>query len=114
RTASEKNFYFLRYADVIMIIAEAANELGNNEQAITHLNMIKTRAGLPQVSGLNQTQIRELIMEERAREFVGEFQRKWDLSRWNKLAQAMKSIEADNAAGAKNVQAHHVLFPIPY
>jgi len=114
RTASEKNFYFLRYADVIMIIAEAANELGNNGQAITHLNMIKNRAGLPQVSGLNQGQLRDLIMEERAREFVGEFQRKWDLSRWDKLTQAMKNIEADNADGAKNVKAHHVLFPIPY
>lgn len=114
RTASDKNFYFLRYADVIMIIAEAANELGNNGQAITHLNMIKNRAGLPQVSGLNQGQLRDLIMEERAREFVGEFQRKWDLSRWGKLTQAMKNIEVDNADGAKNVKAHHILFPIPY
>lgn len=115
RTASEKNFYFLRYADVIMILAEAANELGNTSEAITYLNMIKTRAGVSEVDGnLNQGQLRDLIMEERAREFVGEFQRKWDLSRWNKLVDAIHAISIDNSDGAKNVRPHHVLFPIPY
>ncbi len=115
RTASEKNFYFLRYADVIMILAESANELGNTAEAITYLNMIRTRSGLSEAAdNLNQGQLRELIMEERAREFVGEFQRKWDLSRWNKLVDAIEKISTDNVDGAKNVQPHHVLFPVPY
>lgn len=115
RTASEKNFYFLRYADVIMILAEAANELGNTGEAVTYLNMIRQRAKAELASAsLSQPQMREAIMEERAREFVGEFQRKWDLSRWNKLADAMRSVQDDNAAGIKNVKPHHVLFPIPY
>src|SRR5690606_38702167 len=117
RTASEKNLYFLRYADIIMILAEASNELGNTDEAITFVNMIKGRAkaDLLKIGGnLNQEQVREVIMEERAREFVGELQRKWDLSRWDKLVDAMQSISQDNADGAKNVQPHHVLFPIPY
>ncbi|MGO1242874.1 MAG: RagB/SusD family nutrient uptake outer membrane protein [Sphingobacterium sp.] len=115
RTASEKNFYFLRYADVIMILAEAANELGNTGEAVTYLNMIRQRAKADLASAsLSQPQLREEIMEERAREFVGEFQRKWDLSRWNKLTDAMRSVQGDNAAGIKNVKPHHVLFPIPY
>jgi starch-binding outer membrane protein, SusD/RagB family len=117
RTASEKNLYFLRYADVIMTLAEAANELGNTADAITYINMIRGRAKadlLKASDNLNQEQLRELIMEERALEFVGEFQRKWDLSRWNKLVDAVQSISIDNADGAKNVQIHHALFPIPY
>lgn len=117
RTASEKNFYFLRYADVIMIMAEAANELGNTDEAITYVNMIKGRAkaDLLELGGhLNQEEMREVIMEERAREFVGEFQRKWDLSRWGKLVEAIQQISQDSPDGAKNVKPHHVLFPIPY
>lgn len=117
RTASEKNFYFLRYADVIMILAEAANEMGNTAEAVAHINMIKGRAKaeLLEVGGkLSQEQLREVIMKERAREFVGEFQRKWDLSRWGKLVEAIQRIANDSQDGAKNVQAHHALFPIPY
>ena len=98
-----------------MILAESANELGNTAEAITYLNMIRTRSGLSEAAdNLNQGQLRELIMEERAREFVGEFQRKWDLSRWNKLVDAIEKISTDNVDGSKNVQPHHVLFPVPY
>lgn len=116
RTASEKNLYFLRYADVIMTLAEAANEMGNTADAVGHLNRIRQRANvdLVDVGSVNQTQLRKLIQEERAREFVGEFQRKWDLSRWGNLVDAVQRIEDDNAEGARNVQAHHALFPIPY
>ena len=114
RTASEKNLYFLRYADVIMILAEASNELGNSE-AITYLNMIEKRAGLPDLdNSSSQQQIRSFIMDERAREFVGEFQRKWDLGRWNKLVDALSAISSENVNGAKNVKPYHSLFPIPY
>jgi len=63
---------------------------------------------------LDQVQMRKVIMDERAREFVGEFQRKWDLSRWNKLVDALQSVVQDNAEGARNVKNHHSLFPIPY
>lgn len=116
RTASEKNLYFLRYADVIMIMAEAANEMGNAADAVMHLNVIRQRANvdLIETAGVNQTQLRQLIQEERAREFVGEFQRKWDLSRWGTLVEAMRRIKEDNDDGAGNVRAHHALFPIPH
>src|SRR5690606_33718858 len=99
RTASEKNLYFLRYADVIMTLAEAANEMGNTADAVGHLNRIRQRANvdLVDVTSVNQTQLRKLIQEERAREFVGEFQRKWDLSRWGNLVDAVQRIKHDNA-----------------
>jgi len=117
RTASEKNFYFLRYADVIMVLAEAANELGNVPDAIRYTNLIRARAKAPLLDpseNLTKADLRAFIMEERAREFVGEFQRKWDLSRWGELVDAIQSIRQDSEDGAKNVKPHHALFPIPY
>ncbi len=115
RTTSEKNLLFLRYADVIMILAESANELGNTGEAIANLNLIRARAKAELASAnMTQGQLRNEIMEESAREFVGEFHRKWDLSRWGKLVEAMQKIEEDNADGIKNVQPYHGLFPIPY
>lgn len=115
RTSSAKDFYFLRYADVIMTAAEAANETGNTAQAILELNKIEERAGLPDLNGsMNQQQLRSFIMDERAREFVGEFQRKWDLDRWGKLSDALQSVAEENASGAQNVKPFHKLFPIPY
>lgn len=53
-------------------------------------------------------------MDERGREFVGEFQRKWDLSRWGKLVDAMQDISNENAEGANNVKPYNAFFPIPY
>lgn len=117
RTASEKNLYFLRYADVIMVLAEAANELGIMDEAVNYVNMIKGRAKADLLeidANLSQEDMRKVIMEERAREFVGEFQRKWNLSRWGTLVDAIERISQDSADGAKNVRPHHVLFPIPY
>src|SRR5690606_41693102 len=116
RSASEQNLSFLRDADVIMTLAEAAKEMGNTADAVGHLHRIRQRANVDLVdaTSVKQTQRRKLIQEERAREFVGEFQRKWDLSRWGNLVDAVQRIEDDNAEGARNVQAHHALFPIPY
>ena len=52
-------------------------------------------------------------MKERAIEFAGEFQRKWDLVRWGKLVEAVKLVAADNPKGATNIKPEYALFPIP-
>jgi len=115
RTNSAKNLYFLRYADVLMTYAEAANELGKTADAIGALNQIEERAGLGDLdASMSQTALRQFIMDERAREFVGEFQRKWDLARWGKLVDDIQLIAGENPNGAKNVKAFNALFPIPY
>jgi hypothetical protein len=63
---------------------------------------------LPNLSGLNYTQFKERLLNERRLEFVGEGQRWFDLVRFNQLESAVK------AAKSKAIpMAFHKLFPIP-
>lgn len=112
---SGKNLYFQRYSDVLLILAEALNEQNKTADALTWINKVRREHGglTTELSGLNQSQVRAVIMKERAIEFVGEFQRKWDLGRWGTLVDAVKSVAADNPIGAANVKATNALFPVP-
>lgn len=114
RRASEKNLYFMRFAEILLIYAEAANELGQTAEAIVQLDRIRLRSGLDALNMGSQSEIRQYIMDERARELVGEFQRRWDLMRWGTLVEAVQSTAEDNPAGAQNVRAYHKYFPIPF
>ncbi|MBS1662824.1 MAG: RagB/SusD family nutrient uptake outer membrane protein [Bacteroidetes bacterium] len=110
---SGKDLYVLRYADVLLMLAEAYNEQGNTAGSIQYLNMIRKRAGLADLAaGLSQDDLRKQVMKERGIEFVGEFQRKWDLVRWGKLQEAIQSIAYDNPTGAVNIKPYMNLFPI--
>jgi hypothetical protein len=112
---SGKDLYFMRYADVLLILAEAMNEQGNASGAIPYINQVRSvHGGLVGIAaGTVQSDVRNIIMKERAIEFVGEFQRKWDLIRWGTLVSAVKSVSADNPLGALNVKSTNNLFPIP-
>ena len=111
--ASGKDLYVLRYVDVLLMLAEAYNEQGNPAGSIQYLNMVRERAGLADLpAGPSQDDLRKEIMKERGIEFVGEFQRKWDLVRWGKLQEAIKSIAYDNPTGAANIKPYMDLFPI--
>lgn len=109
---SGKNLTVLRFVEAYLILAEAENELGNSGPAHTWINKVRERAGLDNLEGLSQTQMRDAIMKERGIEFCGEFQRKWDLLRWGKLIETVKSVAADNPEGAANIQSYHLLYPI--
>jgi hypothetical protein len=112
---SGKDMYFLRYADVLLILAEAENEQGNTTGALQWINKVRLEHGglAAQLAGLGQGDIRNVLFTERAIEFAGEFQRKWDLGRWGKLVDAVKSVAADNPKGAANVKPEFALFPVP-
>lgn len=55
------NFVIYRYADVLLKKAEALNEMGRSDQAAVPLNIVRKRAGLPEVSGLSQETMRERL-----------------------------------------------------
>ena len=78
------NWPLIRYSDVILMHAEAENELGNYSAAITDLQMLYTGRGLSTslIPNTNQSGLREFIRDERSREFAGEGIRKYDLFRW--------------------------------
>ncbi len=86
------NFPIFRYADVLLMFAEAKNEVdGPIDSVYTYLRAIRKRAGIleglsPNLygipDGLTQSQMRELIRNERRVEMAFEEQRFWDLRRW--------------------------------
>ena len=110
----------LRYADVLLMYAEAVNEGGAPVAAMTAeqaLNAVRTRAGIGAVSGLSTAAFRDSVWLERRREFLFEGQRWFDLSRWGVLNSAMlaKTTElATIAPGETTVHgASSNLLPIP-
>ncbi|WP_344977592.1 RagB/SusD family nutrient uptake outer membrane protein [Compostibacter hankyongensis] len=111
-TASGKDLYVLRYADVLLMLAEAYNEQGNTTESLKYINQIRERAGLADLSGVSQEGIRTELFKERAIEFVGEFQRRYDLVRWGKLEDAVKSVADENTVGAANFKSYMKLYPI--
>lgn len=114
RTNSGLNSIVYRMAEAYLIYAEAENELnGPTDAAYEKINTIRRRAGLPDLHGLTQEQFREAIMNERKWELGFEFTRRWDLNRWGKLVEAVKSNATSNPEGAANVRPYHQLCPIP-
>lgn len=76
----------LRIEEAYLIIAESLNELNDVNGALTNLNRIRNRAGLSSISGISQSQFRNVLEEERNHEFFTEFgHRFFDLKRWGKL-----------------------------
>jgi hypothetical protein len=87
------NFRVIRYADVLLLQAEALNELGQTAAAVPLVNQVRARVGLAPVSTANsgsQTALRLYMRDERGRELAGEGQRWFDINRWGLL---------DNQAG---------------
>lgn len=79
------NYSLYRYAEVLLIYAEALNEVEpTNSQIAWAVNQVRERAGLPGVDHLlgNQEAMREKIREERRHEFVCEHKRYFDILRW--------------------------------
>lgn len=75
--------HILRYADVLLMKAEALNE-SSAAGADVPLNRVRDRAGLAPVSGLSAQALRTLIRKERRRELGFEFQRFFDVMRYGK------------------------------
>ncbi|MGZ3851551.1 MAG: RagB/SusD family nutrient uptake outer membrane protein [Flavisolibacter sp.] len=94
----------LRYADVILMKAEAANEMGDGATAATMLEMIRARARagnnsvLPPIAFVNQTQMRQAIKDERRWEFAMEGYRFYDLVRWGDAQSVLGPLGYTNRA----------------
>lgn len=87
KNQSTTPYHIIRYADILLIKAEAINEMGGTE-AITNAAMevdkVRMRAGLAPTSATTQTDLREVIRNERRKELGFEFHRFFDLMRWGK------------------------------
>ncbi|MFT3701735.1 MAG: RagB/SusD family nutrient uptake outer membrane protein [Agriterribacter sp.] len=81
-----------RYADILLLKAEADARLGNIPDALSNLNAVKTRAGIPEFTRDDQPTVIEEVLEERRRELIGEFHRVYDLVRLGRLHEYNSSI----------------------
>lgn len=118
---TNNNWPVYRYADVLLLLAEALNEQNKSAEALPHLNLVRNRAGLPNVSNTNQAALRDIILKERRVELA------FENHRWLDLVRTGKAIEVMTAYGAKmklqysylgsetyNVTADKFIFPIPF
>ena len=117
------NYIFFRYADVLLMYAEASLEAGDKPTAIEYLDMVRTRGdNMPSINdtypqGITESQLREIIRRDRRIELAFEDKRWWDILRWkicdgengvmNKPIGGMK-IEDTNGDGVWEYNYHEV------
>lgn len=111
-TDGPSDFVVLRYADVLLMLAETENELGNITSAANYLNMIRTRAGLLNTTVISQVGLRDAIDLERRLELVGEGHRWFDLLRTGTTLTVMNKWFKDNNI-LITIDQHNLLMPIP-
>lgn len=111
---SSNNIIYLRLADIILLKAEALNELNNLTDAATELNKIRARVNLDPVNPGTQAEMRLAIEKERMLELALEGHRWFDLKRTGRALNVMK------AAGTRKpnqtysyIDANDLLWPIP-
>ncbi len=111
---SSKNTPIIRYAEVLLIYAEALSQHeGASAAAYAALDEVRTRAGLEPLAdiapGLNKEDFREAVYEERRKELVYEYQRWFDLARRGPAYY----VATLKAAGKNSAAPRHVHFPTP-
>ncbi|MBE7171637.1 MAG: RagB/SusD family nutrient uptake outer membrane protein [Williamsia sp.] len=101
---SRANWKVIRYADVILMYAEALNENGKTAEALTWLNKVRARAGVAAYSGLSQDDAREKIYLERRLELSMEGHRWFDLVRTGRAYTTMAPL---------GMKPYMTVFPVP-
>jgi hypothetical protein len=108
---TDLNWPIYRYAEVLLMYAEAENEaVGPDASASTQINAVRRRAQLPDLpTGLSQDQFRDSVRVERSHELAFESKRLFDLKRWGTFA----SVLSNDPVARTGVQPYHMLMPIP-
>lgn len=112
-TYSQNDWVLIRYADVLLMLAEIENELsGPTNIVYKAINDIRQRAGtslLP--AGLNKDSMRERIRRERRVELAFEGQRYFDLKRWKIAKQVLNAVQ--DGLITYSFEDKHYLWPLP-
>lgn len=111
RLAEKGNIVLLRLPAVILLQAEAENELGNVEAAKILVNQVRNRAKMGNVTATTQDAMRLAIEKERRLELCFEGYRWWDLKRTGRAIQVMKS--AKDIQNTYNVTEQRLVWPVP-
>lgn len=76
------NVMHLRLADIILLRAEALNNIGNTAEAVVLLNQVRARVELAPTTAVSQSEVKLAILKERRLELLVENNRYWDLQRY--------------------------------
>ncbi len=105
---SPVNYRVIRFSDILLMYAEALNEMGRTSEAYAPLNRVRNRVGLPGAAeGMSQSAFRDAVYHERRVELALEGQRWFDLVRTGRALDVMSADERIN------IQPKHLVFPIP-
>lgn len=123
------NAPILHYSDVLLMIAEAENEINPEPTALAYecIDEVRNRAHITPLTGSNLTkeEFRDAVKKERAMELCFEGIRRWDLIRWGDFYQAMNRMPADYvsqpgwgtnykyAANYYTVPVYYNYYPVP-
>ena len=120
---STRPVVIFRFSDVYLVAAEAAFKAGDLDNAANMLNVVRQRAAYRSTNSQAQNDAAaaavtitaadvtlDFILDERTREFYGEWQRWWDLARTQSL---VRRVQEWNPEAAPYIQAFHELRPIP-
>ncbi|HEX7755432.1 MAG TPA: RagB/SusD family nutrient uptake outer membrane protein [Niabella sp.] len=112
---SATNVAIIRYADVLLLHAEAENELnGPTAKAYQSVNRVRNRAGLPNLpQGLTKDQFRDSVYLDRRLELVFEYQRWFDLIREKDASGNGILVKSLHEVGKTNASEKNNLYPIP-
>lgn len=114
---SPGNIVLLRYADVVLMAAEAAIILGDNAKATTYINMVRKRArdcGVGTVpANLSGTITLEQLISERRREFAFEGRRYHDMVRWRIAAEILNGSETPGGFPIVFTSPKNDFMPLP-
>lgn len=111
---SSQNYIFIRLADILLLKAEALNELGDLAGAAQLVNQIRNRVNLANTTAANQADMRLAIEKERRLEFAFEGIRWFDLKRTGRAITVMNAaVGANNENLGYQLSENHLVWPIP-
>lgn len=117
---SGADWYVLRFADILLMYAEALNEAsqGPTSEAYTYVNMVRQRAGLSALAGLNYDTFKTTVYNEERLESPFEGHRWFNLLRTGKALEVMNSKVSQGAGTATigisaPIKEYQLLYPIP-
>lgn len=108
KSTTDVNITLMRYSNVMLMKAEALNDLGRTSEAIPLINEVRRVHGhMPAMTGSSKDDVQAQIEHERMIEFPLENYRWYDLRRWNKTATTLKAADRDGFDDSK------LFYPVP-
>jgi len=112
---SSQNYIFIRLADILLLKAEALNELGSTGAAADLVNQIRNRVNLPNTTASGQEEMRLAIAKERRLELAFEGHRWFDLKRTGRAIEVMNNVKGPDGVTpiGYNLTPNRLIWPIP-